>query len=50
VLLVTGHDPEALDEHLPDAAIAAAETIVVLMGGETRRAARRAVDRSRQVA
>jgi uroporphyrinogen III methyltransferase / synthase len=37
VLLVTGHDPEALDQHLPDAAIAAAETIVVLMGGETRR-------------
>jgi uroporphyrinogen III methyltransferase / synthase len=37
VLLVTGHDAEALDEHLPDAAVAAAETIVVLMGGETRR-------------
>lgn len=37
VLLLTGHDPEALDEHLPDMAIAAAETIVVLMGGGTRR-------------
>jgi uroporphyrinogen III methyltransferase/synthase len=37
VLVITGHDPEALDEHLPGAALAGAETIVVLMGGETKR-------------
>jgi len=37
VLVITGHDPEALDEHLPGTALAAAETIVVLMGGETKR-------------
>jgi uroporphyrinogen III methyltransferase/synthase len=37
VLLVTGHDPEALDDHLSSAALAGAETIVVLMGGETKR-------------
>lgn len=37
VLVITGHDPQALDDRLPAGALAGAETIVVLMGGETRR-------------